>query len=49
MMLRATQLGLSAGDLEMINFGLLSDMFIELEYDDKGYIRNATQKDYDAF
>lgn len=49
MLIRAVNNGFSASDLEMINFGLLLDCFTELEYDDKGYIREATQKDFDEF
>lgn len=48
-MIRAIQNGFSVDDLENMNLGLVFDCFTELEYDDKGYIRDATQEDYDAF
>ena len=49
MLIRAVKNGFTATDLESINLGLLYDCFTELEYDENGYIRDATQKDYDAF
>lgn len=49
MLIRAVKNGFSAADLELINLGLLYDCFTELEYDDNGYIRDATQKDFDEF
>lgn len=49
MVIRAIHNGFSTNDLENMNFGLLMDCFTELEYDDKGYIRDATQSDFDAF
>lgn len=47
--MRAVQNGFTVADLEKINLGIVFDCFVELEYDDKGYIRDATQADYDAF
>jgi len=47
--MRAVQNGFTVADLERINLGIVFDCFVELEYDDKGYIRDATQADYDAF
>ena len=49
MLLRAKQIGFSVEDLEHINMGLLYDCFIEMDYDEHGYIREATQADFDAF
>lgn len=49
MLLRAKQIGFSVADLDQINMGLLYDCFIEMDYDQNGYIREATQADFDNF
>ena len=48
-MLRALQLGLSIGDLDLITIGELMDLLTEQSYDENGHIRRATQADFDAF
>ena len=42
-------MGLSVRDMEELTIGIILDMFIEADYDQNGYIRNATQADFDAF
>lgn len=42
-------MGLSVGDLDKLTVGFVLDMFTELDYDENGYYRNATQADFDAF
>lgn len=48
-LIRAIRCGFSTTDLERMNLGLLFDCFTELEYDERGYIREATQHDFDTF
>ena len=48
-LLRAIELGLSAADLELITVGMVYDMLTEKSYDETGYVREATQKDFDGF
>ena len=47
--LRALQIGLSVADLEYVSVGMVFDLITERSYDDTGYIRHATQADFDAF
>lgn len=48
-MLRCKELGLSVGELEQIDYGLVMDMLIESANDDCKYPDKATQKDFDRF
>lgn len=48
--LRAVQLGISIGDLELLTIGMLNDMYAEALNDQDGsYAQLATQEDFDAF
>ena len=48
--LRAVQLGISIGDLELLTIGMLNDMYAEAVNDQEGsYAQLATQEDFDAF
>lgn len=48
--LRAVQLGISVGDLDLLTIGMINDMFAELCNDrDGSYAQLATQDDFDAF
>ena len=49
LMLRALEMGLSVADLEYISIGMVFDLATEKSYDSDGYIRDATQKDFDRF
>ena len=48
-MLRASQLGISIRDLELVSIGLVLDMFTEKSNDDYDYSLVATQEDFDKF
>lgn len=48
-MLRAVQMGVSIGDLELLSVGLLLDMFTELQNDSFSYPDMAGQEDFDRF
>ena len=48
--LRAVQVGISIGDLDLLTIGMINDMFAELSNDrDGSYAQMATQEDFDAF
>lgn len=47
--LRALEIGLSIADLEKVTIGMVYDMITEKSFDENGYIRRATQKDFDRF
>ena len=48
--LRAVQLGISVGDLDLLTIGMINDMFAELSNDREGsYAQLATQEDFDRF
>ena len=46
--LRAVQLGLSIGDLDILSIGMVYDMLIERQNDDYDYPLIATQADIDG-
>jgi len=46
-LLRASQLGLSMADLEILSIGMVLDMLIEKQNDDYDYPVLATQADID--
>lgn len=48
-MLRAVQMGLRISDLDQIEYGELTDMFIESGNDDYKYQELATQDDFNRF
>lgn len=49
-LLRCVQLGLSIADLELLEVGMVYDMFTEASNDDwEGYKQLATQSDMDNF
>lgn len=48
-MLRALEAGLSVADLDYLSVGMVYDIMTERSYDDSGFIRKATQKDFDRF
>lgn len=48
--LRAVQIGISIGDLDLLTIGMINDMFAELSNDrDGSYAQLATQDDFDRF
>ena len=47
--LRAVEIGLAVADLEKLSVGMVYDIFTEKSFDENGYIRAATQKDFDRF
>ena len=48
--LRAVQLGISVGDLDLLTIGMVNDMYAELSNDREGsYAQLATQEDFDRF
>ena len=47
--LRALEIGLSIADLKHVTIGMVYDMSTEKSFDEDGYIRRATQKDFDMF
>lgn len=48
-LLRCVQLGLSMADLELLDIGMVFDMFKESANDDYEYQEVATQDDFDKF
>lgn len=49
-LLRCVQLGLSISDLELLEIGMVYDMFTEAGNDEwKGWRQKATQADFDSF
>jgi len=48
-MLRCKELGLSIDELELIDYGLVDDMFTEKANDEYDYPYKASQKDFDNF
>lgn len=48
-MLRATQLGISVRDLELLSIGLILDMYTESANDTYQYPQMAQQNDFDKF
>lgn len=48
-MLRCLQVGLSLDDLDKLDIGLVSDMFVEMSNDHAEYAIKATQEDFDKF
>ena len=49
-LLRCAELGLSLADLELLDMGMIYDMFTEKSNDDwKGWRQVATQTDFDRF
>lgn len=48
-MLRCKELGLTLDELEMIDFGLVQDMFTEKDNDNFNYPYKASQEDFDRF
>jgi hypothetical protein len=49
-LLRCVQLGLSIYDLELLEIGVIFDMFTEAANDDwNGWSQKATQADFDKF
>lgn len=49
-LLRCVQIGLSMADLELLEIGMIFDMFTESVNDEwKGWQQKATQEDFDKF
>ena len=49
-LLRCIEVGLSMADLELLDMGMIYDMFTEKSNDDwKGWRQVATQSDFDRF
>ena len=49
-LIRCVQLGISIRDLNLLNIGLVNDMYAENSNDDyKGYKEVATHEDFDKF
>lgn len=48
-MLRCLQVGLSLDDLDKLDIGLVSDMFVEMSNDHEKWDIQATQEDFDKF
>ena len=48
-MLRCSELGLTASDLDELTIGMVTDMLIEKSNDTDKYPYQATQDDIDAF
>ncbi len=48
-LLRCVQLGLSIADLELLELGMVYDIFTEAADDDVEWPYKATQADFDAF
>ena len=47
--LRAAQIGVPVGDLDLLTIGLVLDMFTESQNDSYKYPNLATQEDFDKF
>ena len=48
-LLRCVQLGLSVADLELLEIGMVFDLFTEAANDDCDWAYQATQTDFDRF
>ncbi|MEG1205214.1 MAG: hypothetical protein RSD74_02155 [Angelakisella sp.] len=48
-LLRCCEIGLNMTDLELLDFGLVVDMFTERSNDDYNYAKTATQEDFNKF
>lgn len=48
-LLRAAQLGIPMGDLELLTIGMVTDMLVEAGNDTCDYEQLATQSDFDRF
>lgn len=48
-LLRATQMGLSLGDLDRLSYGMVCDLLTEANNDHAEYTPLATQEDFDKF
>lgn len=48
-LLRAAQIGIPIGDLELLTIGMVTDMLIEASNDTCEYDRLPTQEDFDRF
>ena len=48
-LLRCTQIGLSMDDLELLDVGMVFDMFIEQGNDSYDWATKATQDDFNRF
>lgn len=48
-MLRAVGLGLSIGDLDLLDMGIIEDMLTESANDNYDYPYKASQEDFDNF
>ena len=49
LLLRATQLGISLADLDLLTIGMVGDMMAESMNDEVKYPLKATQQDFDNF
>jgi len=49
LLLRATQVGVSISDLDLLTIGMIQDMYTEALNDQAPYARVATQEDFDRF
>ncbi|MGI5963674.1 MAG: hypothetical protein ACOX7N_08180 [Lawsonibacter sp.] len=49
LLLRATQVGVSISDLDLLTIGMIQDMYTEALNDQVPYDRVATQEDFDRF
>lgn len=49
-LLRATQVGISISDLDLLTIGMMNDIYAEAVNDQEGeYAQIATQEDFDRF
>ena len=49
LLLRATQVGVSVSELDLLTIGSIQDMYVEALNDQAPYARVATQEDFDRF
>ena len=49
LLLRATQVGVSISDMDLLTIGMIQDMYVEAMNDQAPYARLATQEDFDKF
>ncbi len=49
LLLRATQVGVSISDMDLLTIGMIQDMYVEAMNDQVPYARLATQEDFDRF
>lgn len=49
LLLRATQVGVSISDMDLLTIGMIQDMYVEALNDKTPYARVATQEDFDRF